>query len=572
MPDRPADPVQTSGTTAAGACPCCSSTDADASTTDAQQLYLLRRLVLACLLTMPLVWSPPAMVQLVLAGIVQFGPGMVFYRAAASSVRTHQVGMDLLVSISTSVIYAYSVVIALTQHEDVQLYFLSGCVLVCLILFGRYLEVAAKGETGRSIRGLMRLQPQQVRLERDGDIREVDASEVSPTDIVVVRAGERVPIDGRIASGTCLVDESMMTGESDPVLRHEEDELVGGTLLRDGQVRLIPTHVGSPSVLEQIIQVVERAQETKAPVQELADRIASRFVPIVLGIVVLVFLVWCCLVDPGDVGHATMIACGVLVVACPCALGLATPTSIMVGTGRAAELGVLFRDATTLEQARSADVIVFDKTGTLTSGVVVADAGTAEKNAGPHLPQVASDVVRPAAAPVVSELTEVGCEVWLMSGDVERHVKDIARETGIDEDHVLWGISPQEKAQNVARLKNGGRTVAMVGDGVNDAPALATADIGIAMGSGHDVAIESAGVVLLGGRLEAVPLALRLSDDVYHNVRQNLVWAIAYNAVAIPLAAAGLINPSIAAAAMSASSIAVLMHSLALRKAEGGTA
>ena len=630
-----------------------------------RRLRLLRALAVSTILTMPLVWDLAPRIQLVIATLVQFGPGQYFYRGALRALRGRALSMDFLVALSTTIIYCYSVYVTFTVRIDIQLYFLSECVLMSLILFGKYLETLAKSETSGAIRRLMRLQPKTALVERDGEERELPVSEIAQHDVVILRPGERVPVDGIVIDGSCAVDESMLTGESMPVDKAAGDTVCGGSLNRAGSARISAARLGRDSTLQRIIDIVRRAQSSRAPIQRLADKLASWFVPAVVLVAGGVFAAWFWLVPGGNFEKAMVAACDVLVIACPCALGLATPTAIMVGSGRAAELGVLFRGGEQLESACKVDAVVFDKTGTLTVGRpevmdIYTVCGTAEdmiilassaerlsehpvagavtryaayrrpntlppaadnfvsvagggvkadvngmtvvcgsrdmlKNCGidlaplsavPDVRQSAmtevciacggallgvlgvADRIKPGAQKAVAELRAMGLEVWMMTGDNERTARAIARKCGIE--NILSGVMPEGKAEAVSRLRAAGRRTAMVGDGINDAPALAVSDAAIAMGNGTDVAIDSAGIMLMGGDIEKVPLSLRLSRDTMRTIRQNLGWAFGYNAVCIPVAACGVINPSIAAAAMTLSSVGVLMHSLTLKKAEEG--
>ena len=629
----------------------------------ARRLSLLRTLCLAVLFTMPLVWDLQPKIQFVLATAVQFGPGMYFYRGAVRSVRGKSLSMDFLVALSTTIIYAYSVYVTFTVSIDIQLYYLSECVLMCLILFGKYLETLARSETSGAIRRLMRLQPKTVLVERGGEEKELDIDEITEHDVVIIRPGERIPVDGIIIEGACAVDESMLTGESMPVDKAVGDAVCGGTLNRAGSAKISAAALGKDSTLQRIIEIVQRAQISKAPIQRVADRIAAWFVPAVVVVAGAVFCIWYWPVTGGDFEKAMIACCDVLVIACPCALGLATPTGIMVGSGRAAELGVLFRGGEQLENACKGDTIVFDKTGTLTRGrpevtdvyavsgpaedMIILAAGVEHLSEHPVAGAVSSyaayrwpsalppavknfrsvigmgvagsvagrevicgsrrmlteagidltpldrlpdlrdeaktevcvaaggkllgvmgvaDTLKSGAAAAVKELKDMGLEVWMLTGDNRRTAKAIADSAGIE--NVLSEVLPEGKADAVKALMQKGRNVVMVGDGINDAPALATAGTAMAMGNGTDVAIDSADVMLMGGDAEKVPLALRLSKATMQTIRQNLLWALFYNAVCIPTAALGIINPSIAAAAMTISSTGVLMHSLRLKKAE----
>ena len=516
-----------------------------------QRFRLLRLLIVSTALSMPLLWDLPPRFQFVLATVLQFGPGLYFIRNAIRGLKGRSLGMDLLVALSTTVIYAYSTVVTFTVTENIKLYYLCDGVLISLLLFGRYLESVAIYQSGEAVRGLLRLQPKTAIVLRDGIETEIDAAEIVSGDTILLRPGERIPADGKILVGSCLVDESLLTGESEPVKKRPGDSITGGTLDREGKVTYTATSVGEDSTLQQMAAFVRRAQSEKAPVQRFADRIASIFVPSVLALAVLIFALWFFLLAPGDWGKAVSTVCGVLVIACPCALGLATPAALMTASGRAAELGILFKGASAIEKAWSIDTVVFDKTGTLTEGIV--EPGI-------------RDPLREDAKSAVDACRALGLEVWMISGDKEETARRIAGECGIE--NVLFEVKPEEKAAQIARLKSEGRRVAMVGDGINDAPAMAEADLAIAMGTGTDVAIECADAVLPGGRIGRVPQTLRLARAARRTVRQNLGWALFYNLICIPVAACGIVNPSIAAAAMTLSSNGILLHSLRLNKAE----
>ena len=516
-----------------------------------QRFRLLRLLIVSTALSMPLLWDLPPRFQFVLATALQFGPGLYFIRNAIRGLRNRSLGMDLLVALSTTAIYAYSTVVVFTVTDNIKLYYLCDGVLISLLLFGRYLESVAIYQSGEAVRSLLRLQPKTAIVMRDGVKAEIDASEIISGDTILLRSGERIPADGRILEGSCLVDESLLTGESVPVEKRPGNSITGGTLNREGKVTYMATSVGEASTLQQMAAFVRRAQSEKAPVQRFADRIASIFVPSVIGLAVLIFAFWFFLLAPGDWGKAVSTVCGVLVIACPCALGLATPAALMTASGRAAELGILFKGASTIEKAWRVDTVVFDKTGTLTEGCV--EPGI-------------RDPLREDAKSAVDACRALGLEVWMISGDKAETARRIAGECRIE--HVLFEVRPEKKAAQITRLKSEGRCVAMVGDGINDAPAMAEADFAIAMGTGTDVAIECADAVLPGGRIGRVPQALRLAGAARRMVRQNLAWALFYNLICIPVAACGIVNPSIAAAAMTLSSNGILLHSLRLNKAE----
>ena len=516
-----------------------------------QRFRLLRLLIASTALSMPLLWNLPPLVQLVFATALQLYPGMYFVRNALRGLRSLTMGMDLLVALSTTAIYAYSTVVVFTVTEDIKLYYLCDGVLISLLLFGRYLESVAIYQSGEAVRGLMRLQPKTAIVLRDGTEREIDAQEIVSGDTVVLRPGERVPADGVIIEGGCLVDESLLTGESEPVSKCVGDRVTGGTLNREGRAVYTATTVGESSTLRQMADFVRRAQSEKAPVQRFADKIASVFVPSVIGLAALVFALWFFVFAPHDWGKAVSTVCGVLVIACPCALGLATPAALMTASGRGAELGILFKGASAIEKAWGVDTVVFDKTGTLTQGRV--EPGV-------------RDPLREDAKSAVRACRELGLEIWMISGDKEETARRIAGECGID--RIMYEVKPEEKARQIEKLKSAGRRVAMVGDGINDAPAMALAELAVAMGTGTDVAIECADVVLPGGRIGRVPQTLRLARAARKTVRQNLAWALSYNLICIPIAACGIVNPSIAAAAMTLSSNGILLHSLRLNKTE----
>ena len=516
-----------------------------------QRFRLLRLLIVSTALSMPLLWDLPPRFQFVLATLLQFWPGLYFVRNAIRGLKSRSLGMDLLVALSTTAIYIYSIVVAFTVTENIKLYYLCDGVLISLLLFGRYLESVAIYQSGEAVRGLLRLQPKTAVVLRCGVETEIDAAEIASGDTILLRPGERIPADGKILEGSCRVDESLLTGESEPVEKGPGDSITGGTLNREGKVTYTATSVGEDSTLQQMAAFVRRAQSEKAPVQRFADRIASIFVPSVIALAALIFALWFFLLAPGDWGKAVSTVCGVLVIACPCALGLATPAALMTASGRAAELGILFKGALAIEKAWSIDTVVFDKTGTLTEGRV--EPGI-------------RDPLREDAKSAVDACRALGLEVLMISGDKEETARRIAQACGIE--RILFEMKPEEKAAQISRLKSEGRRVAMVGDGINDAPAMAEADLAIAMGTGTDVAIECADAVLPGGRIGRVPQALRLAGAARRTVRQNLGWALFYNLICIPVAACGIVNPSIAAAAMTLSSNGILLHSLRLNKAE----
>ncbi|WP_432353196.1 heavy metal translocating P-type ATPase [Sporosarcina sp. A2] len=591
---------------------------------------------------------------------VQFWIGWTFYKGAFSALRNGSANMDVLVVLGTSAAYFYSVFLVLTG-SDHGLYFETSAVLITLILLGKLFEARAKGHSSDAIKKLMGLQPTMAVVEQDGVQSEIAISDVQVGDILVIRPGASIPVDAEVVSGTSSVDESMLTGESLPVDKAEGDLLYAATVNANGSLRVRAKNIGKDTMLSGIIRVVEEAQGSKAPIQRLADKISGVFVPVVVGIAALTFVIWYFFVTPGDFAEALTSTIAVLVIACPCALGLATPTSIMAGSGRAAEHGILFKTAEAMEQTKSIDTIVFDKTGTLTKGTpevtdfvtsdasqrnrMIALSAVAESDSehpvaravttfgaesgnrlltvgqfesipghgirctvdnvdillgnqkllerfnielnhtitdtaslenegktvmymaadGAHVAVIAvADTVKETSAEAVKELHALGMEVIMLTGDQERTAKSIANTVGID--RVIAGVLPDQKAQTIVALQAEGKRVAMAGDGINDAPALAVADIGMAMGTGTAVAMEAADVTLMHGDLLRVPDTLKMSRLTVQNIKQNLFWALAYNSVGIPIAAAGLLAPWVAGAAMAFSSVSVVLNALRLQR------
>ncbi|MDQ7829186.1 MAG: heavy metal translocating P-type ATPase [Armatimonadota bacterium] len=652
---------------------------------------LRRRLVVAAVLAIPVLWGsahhmglaiwvPPLLtdwrVQALLAAPIQFWAGWRFYRGAWAAARHRRADMNTLIALGTSAAYGYSLAATLAPGVFTAagippaVYYETAAVIIVFILLGRYLEALARGRTSEAIRRLMDLRPRTARVLRDGEEREVPADEVQVGDVVVVRPGERIPVDGVVLEGRSAVDESMLTGESLPVEKGPGDEVIGGTVNRTGAFRFRATKVGAETALAQIIRLVEAAQGSKAPIQALVDRVAAVFVPAVLVVALLASVAWLAAGPPPAITHALLAVVAVLIVACPCAMGLATPTALMVGIGRAAEAGVLIRTAEALERLRLVDTVVLDKTGTVTRGTpVVTDvlpvdgvdlrellrlaavaervsehplaeaivarareeglavpepddfeavpgaglralvegrrivAGTRallEREGLPLRPApvaawaerladegktpvyvaadgrllgllAVADTPKPEAAAVVTALRRRGLEVVLLTGDLRQVAEAMARRVGIA--RILAEVRPADKAAEVRRLQAEGRRVAMVGDGINDAPALAQADVGIAIGAGTDVAIEAAEVVLVGSDLRGVLTALDLGRATVRTIRQNLFWAFVYNVALIPVAAGALfpltgwqLNPALAALAMASSSVTVVTNSLRLRR------
>ncbi|MBL8225737.1 MAG: copper-translocating P-type ATPase [Chromatiales bacterium] len=607
-------------------------------------------------------WHLPAWVELLLATPVQFVIGARFYRSAWKALRSGSANMDVLVALGTSAAFGYSLYLLATLGLDGsmgRLYFEAAVVIITLVLLGKFLEARAKRGTTAAIRQLMDLRPQTARVRRaDGSEAEVPVAEVRAGDIVVVRPGERIPVDGEVTAGESEVDEALITGESLPVAKAAGARVTGGAINGTGLLEVRATAVGEDSTLSRIIRLVENAQSGKAPVQRLVDRISAIFVPVVVAIAAATFAVTFFLA--GSFEPAFVAAVSVLVIACPCALGLATPTAIMTGTGAAARAGILIKDVESLERAHRIDTVIFDKTGTLTEGrpevveMVATGASHDEllqltasvqrasehplarafmsraSDAGIELLAVdefrsvtgqgvfgtvagrsiaignaafmagrgvdlapaqeaagrwqaaartvvfaadgnrllgtfaIADPVRPQSVEAIRQLRAMGVKTLMLSGDTQPVASAIGREVGIDE--ARGGVAPDGKAGAVTGLSAGGAVVAMVGDGINDAPALAAADVGIAMGSGTDIAMETAGITLMRNDPRLVPGAIAASRATFRKIRQNLFWAFIYNVIGIPLAALGFLTPALAGAAMAASSVSVVSNSLLLRR------
>lgn len=612
--------------------------------------------------------------QLISATPVQLIIGARFYRNAFRSILAGKATMDLLVVLGTTAAYLYSVYIVFYQNYAYvsglqSIYFEASAVIITLVLLGKYLESLAKGRTSKAIQALIDLSPKTARVIReDGEI-DLPIDEVVVGDLIIVRPGEKIPVDGIIVEGNSAVDESMLTGESLPVDKKENDFVTGASINKFGTFKFRATQVGSETKLAGIIKFIEEAQGSKAPIQKIADRVCSYFIPFVIAIAVLTFMYWYFIVYKRIlfvINLPIIYAVSVLVVSCPCALGLATPTAIMVGMGKGAQNGILIKKGETLETAYKIDTLVFDKTGTLTKGIpeitdvlilekaqafynendILLLAAIAEKKsehplgeaiykrgkalAGSELSDpdrfeaipgkgvhseiggkiinigtpaflkekgidiseaektlsdiytqgktavlisvdwelaaviALSDVLKESSEKAVEELVGMGIEVFLITGDNANAAKSVAAKTGIK--NILAEVLPEDKAKEILKLKSKGKVVGMVGDGINDSPALAAADIGFAIGTGTDIAVETGDIVLLKDDLMSIPNAIKLSKKTIRKIKQNLFWAFIYNIIGIPIAATGHLNPVVAAAAMTLSSISVLINSLSLKR------
>ncbi|MEO2205859.1 heavy metal translocating P-type ATPase [Paenibacillus pabuli] len=633
------------------------------------------------------IWVPELFMnpwfQLVLAAPVQFVIGWQFYVGAYKALRNGSANMDVLVALGTSAAFFYSLYLTLTSgmipstttmdHSgmgtstaatmpSVELYYETSAVLITLILLGKWFEAVAKGRSSQAIKSLIELAPREARVIRDGQEVVVPAAYVNVGDIVLVKPGDSIPVDGVVEEGQSSVDESMLSGESLPVDKKPGDAVTGATLNKNGALRLRATRVGSDTALSQIIKVVEQAQGSKAPIQRIADVISGIFVPIVVGIAVLTFLIWYLFASPGDFAGSLEKAIAVLVIACPCALGLATPTSVMAGSGRAAEYGILFKGGEHLESAQQIQTVVLDKTGTVTQGkpvltdviaaqdwteaellkwvgsaeqssehplaeaivagirdkgivlsqseqfenipgygvrarvqgqeilvgtrrlladahVEVSEATARQMNELEELGRTAmliavdgrwagivavADTIKDTSREAIQRLQAMNIDVIMITGDNERTARAVAEQAGIH--HVLAEVLPEGKAAEVKKLQDSGLKVAMVGDGINDAPALATADIGMAIGTGTDVAMEAADITLMRGDLNSIADAIEMSRRTMGNIKQNLFWALGYNVIGIPIAAVGFLAPWLAGAAMAFSSVSVVLNSLRLQR------
>ncbi len=604
-------------------------------------------------------------VQFALATPVQFLIGKQFYVGAYKALKNKSANMDVLVALGTSAAYFYSLYLSVltlgSMAHSVELYYETSSILITLIILGKLFEAKAKGRSSEAIKKLMGLQARTATIERLGIEQQVPIEEVKVGNILHIKPGEKIPVDGKIVEGTSAIDESMLTGESVPVDKKIGDEVIGATINKNGFLKVEATKVGRDTALAQIIKVVEEAQGSKAPIQRLADQISGVFVPIVVALAVIAFIVWYVWVTPGDFANALEKMIAVLVIACPCALGLATPTSIMAGSGRSAEYGILFKGGEHLEMTHKISTVVLDKTGTVTNGApVLTDVftnqnqseeeflslvGSAEKQSEHPLAQAivqgikdkgislknvtefeaipgfgikakvdgkellvgtrqlmskfnvpvenaydqmselerggktamlatidgqyagmvaVADTIKETSKTAIDRLKNMGIEVIMITGDNQQTAKAIAAQVGIDT--VIAEVLPEGKADEIKKLQAVGKKVVMVGDGINDAPALAVADIGMAIGTGTDVAMEAADITLIRGDLNSIADAIFMSKKTIRNIKQNLFWALAYNTLGIPIAALGFLAPWLAGAAMAFSSVSVVLNALRLQK------
>lgn len=495
--------------------------------------------------------------------------GRQFYVNAARQLAHASANMDTLVALSTGISFLFSTFNTFwgdsywgNQGIEWHTYFDASVMIITFVLTGRLMEERAKHGTASAIRSLMELAPKTAHLVDTGEVVEVPLSALQPGDTVEVRPGEKIPVDGlMVGNAVAYIDESMMTGESVAVEKKAGDKVLAGTIVREGTFRFKAKEIGQKTVLANMIRMVQEAQGSKAPVQRVVDKIALVFVPAVGGIALLTFLAWYLIGGQEYLPHAILSAVSVLVIACPCAMGLATPTALMVGIGKAAEKNILIKDATALEEIRHVNALVIDKTGTLTQPIASPQQGRLE----------GSESLKPHAQEAMQQLQDMGIEVYMMSGDKEERAKEIAQETGIQ--HYRSQVLPQDKEDLVRELQQQGKHVAMVGDGINDSQALAVADVSIAMGKGTDVAMDVAQVTLMGSDLRRIPDAVSLSRQTVNMIHQNLFWAFIYNIICIPLAAGlpyliGLqwqITPMWASALMAFSSVSVVLNSLRLK-------
>lgn len=520
--------------------------------------------------------------MLILAALNMAWCGRQFYSSAWRQLTHASANMDTLVAMSTGISFAFSVFNTFWGEQfwgargiEWHTYYDASVMIITFVLTGRLLEERAKNGTASAIKALMGLTPKTARLVENGAVTDTPLAAIQPGDTIEVRAGEKVPVDGTIVSGTARIDESMISGEPEPAEKGKGDKVLAGTVVKDGYFRLKAEEVGSKTMLANIIKMVQEAQGSKAPVQRIVDRIALYFVPAVGGIAVLTFAVWLAAGGMDMLPHAVLSAVSVLVIACPCALGLATPTALMVGIGKAAQKNILIKDATALENIRNVNAMVIDKTGTLT--IPDTDFNPAGKDNRPQEQGCEAwlerrETLKPYAREAMEEIKREGIEIYMMSGDNEEAARYWAGKAGIG--HYKSRVMPQDKEDLVRHLQAEGKHVAMVGDGINDSQALAAADVSIAMGRGTDIAMDVAQVTLMGTDLRRIADAIRLSRKTVGMIRQNLFWAFIYNIVCIPLAAGALysvtdfqITPMWASALMAMSSVSVVLNSLRLKLA-----
>ena len=652
--------------------------DKNINTSNNELSKLHNKLIISGILSFPLLLAMISMIfnihapilhnslfQLIFTTPIQFFIGWKFYKTAYYSLKAKSPGMDVLVVLGTTSAFLFSVYNGFFKHYDIgqhpELYFEASGILITLILLGKYFEALAKGKTSEAIKKLTGLQPKFARIKLGNHVEDIPIEMVEIDNEIIIRPGEKIPVDGIIVNGNSSVDESMLTGESLPVEKQENDRVYCGTINKQGSFNFLAKEIGKDTMLANIVKTVEEAQNIQPPIQRLADKISALFVPVVISIAIISFMLWFFIT--GNISMAFVAGVSVLVISCPCALGLATPTAIMVGTGKAAENGILVKTGASLEIAHKIETIVMDKTGTITNGKpIITDLINYSKYSDNEILQIAAsletksehpiadtivleakskelellecknfqvfpgygvigsvkndviiigtaklliknqinvshtesdifklesdgkttiyisrnnkviavigiaDTIKDDSAKAIIELQKLGIEIFMITGDNQKTAQAIGRQVGIDTENIIAEVLPENKAKKIKELQKNNTIVAMVGDGINDAPALATANIGFAIGSGSDIAIESGDIALMNNSLLTIVTAIELSRQTMRKIKQNLFWAFFYNIIGIPVAAMGMLNPLIAGAAMSFSSVSVVINSLSLKR------